>query len=154
MTLHRSGRTSRQHGFTLIEVLIVVVIVGLLASIAFPSYRNYIVRTHETVAKTALAEAASTQQNFYNDRRRYGADLTQVGYAAASVYLAPDGSFATAQASDSIYRMEVRTGATNTYYVLDAVPVGNQATASKCGTLSLDARDARSASGPSGDLCW
>ena len=54
---------NRRHprGFTLIEVMIVVVIVAILASIAFPSYQRYVLRSHRVEAQALLSEAAARQ---------------------------------------------------------------------------------------------
>jgi type IV pilus assembly protein PilE len=141
-------------GFTLIELMITVAIIAILASIAIPSYQQYVTRSNEAVAKSFLSEVASRQQAFYNDRRRYAASLADLGYPAANTQLGRDGQPAAA-AVNPIYQVAVRaSSANNRTYVLDAVPQGVQATRSKCGTLSLTAQDVRSASGPSGDTCW
>lgn len=49
---------SRQTGFTLIEVMIVVAIIGILSSIAYPSYTEYVRKGHRASAKAALLQAA------------------------------------------------------------------------------------------------
>lgn len=144
----------RERGFTLIELMIAVAIVALLASIAIPSYQNYVTRSNEAVAKSFLSEVASRQQSFYNDRRRFATTLTELGYAAASMPLDRSGQ-PDAAATRPIYSVLVRNGsATARAFVLDAVPQGVQATNSKCGTLSINAQGVRSASGSLGDACW
>jgi type IV pilus assembly protein PilE len=147
------SRATANAGFTLIELIIAVAIVALLASIALPSYQNYVVRSNEAVAKSFLAEVASRQQSFYNDRRRYATTLSELGYAADSLPLDRDGRPDTTVAKP-IYAVAIRAGATARTYTVDAVPAGVQATRSDCGTLSLDAQGVRSASGSRGDDCW
>lgn len=145
---------TRSAGFTLIELMITVVIVAILAAIAYPSYQAYIVRTNEGVARAFLGELASRQQSFYNDRRRYTDSLVDLGYGAATVSLRRDGQPA-ADGEPIIYTVGVQDGSvTARNYVVEAVPSGVQATRSQCGTLSLDAQNTRGATGAKGDACW
>lgn len=59
MKLSANISRSRQSGFTLIEVMVVVVIVGILAAIAYPSYTSHVRRTNEAEARGQIAELAS-----------------------------------------------------------------------------------------------
>lgn len=81
MTQHSQARTSR--GFTLIEVMITVVIVAILASIALPSYRQYIVRSKRSAAQAQMMDIANRQQQFLIANRSYAntTALTASGYS-------------------------------------------------------------------------
>ncbi|HZN26313.1 MAG TPA: type IV pilin protein, partial [Burkholderiales bacterium] len=61
----------RRHGFTLIEVLMAVVIVAILASVAFPSYVDYVRRGKITQATTALATMRVQMEQYFQDNRTY-----------------------------------------------------------------------------------
>ena len=73
------GTQKRQQGFTLVEVLIVVAIVGILASIAIPSYREYLIRSNRTDAQAYLMELAQRQQQYLMDARAYAGDAETLG---------------------------------------------------------------------------
>lgn len=59
-------------GFTLIELMITVVIVGILASVAYPSYVEYVARGHRTQLKGQMAAAQQWMERFYSERYVYG----------------------------------------------------------------------------------
>lgn len=60
-----------QRGFTLIEVMIVVVIIAILAAIAVPSYRDYVTRGRIVEATSGLADARNKMEQFFQDNRTY-----------------------------------------------------------------------------------
>jgi type IV pilus assembly protein PilE len=63
----------KNKGFTLIELLITVAIVGVLAAIAYPSYRSYVVRNNRAAAQSALMDISQRQQQYVIDNRAYAA---------------------------------------------------------------------------------
>ena len=71
----KTPRSSRfkARGMTLIELMIVVVIVAILASVGIPSYRQYVIRSTRTEAKTALLRVQAAQEKFYLQNNQYAA---------------------------------------------------------------------------------
>ena len=65
-------------GITLIELLVVVIIVGILAAIAIPTYTNYMVRARRADAKTALEQLRASQEMYRAERGSYSTSLTQI----------------------------------------------------------------------------
>lgn len=70
-------------GFTLIELMIVVVIASILLTIAIPSYRHYIQQSRRTEAKTALLDLAGREQRFFSTQNSFTTSFTSLGYAAS-----------------------------------------------------------------------
>ena len=69
-------------GFTLIELLIVVAIIGILASVAYPSYIDFVLRSNRTEGQRELVHLANLQEQFYVDSRAYTTDMTKLGLSA------------------------------------------------------------------------
>jgi type IV pilus assembly protein PilE len=70
---------SRTRGFTLIEMMIVVAVVGILAAIALPAYMEQIRKSRRATAEAHLMDIAARQQQFLLDKRRYATDLATLG---------------------------------------------------------------------------
>lgn len=128
-------------GVTLAELMIVVVVVGILASIAYPSYRQYAARAKRIEAKAALLQIATMQERFYLQNNAYTTNMTSLGFGVA-------GDFMTDSKS---YVINV-TAADAANYNATAVYQNADAEAGKCASFSIDGRGSRT-SAPHAD-CW
>ena len=64
-------KNTANHGFTLIELMIVVSIIGILASIAYPSYRDSVLKSRRAEARTAIAELMQQQERYMTQNNTY-----------------------------------------------------------------------------------
>lgn len=114
----------QQTGFNLIELMIVVVILGIIAAIAYPSYLEQVRQTRRANAQADMLELASYLERFYSE------SFTYVGAAANQPF---NQSPQTGQAH---YNLNLQN-LTATGFDIQAVPQGAQADDS-CGTMTLD----------------
>lgn len=82
---------TKNKGFTLIELMIVVVIIGILSSIALPSYQQYTMRANRTDGMSAIQMLLDAQERYYADHISYTADLTKLGLS--DPYITPEGKY-------------------------------------------------------------
>jgi len=132
----------KHHGFTLLELLITITIIGVIAGIAYPRYNYHIAKTRRMQAEVALGDIAARLEQFYSISNSYQhatLDVLQVNKYAA----------------DNCYMLNI-DAATDQEYRISAAPLNSQATIDHaCGTLTLDQMGEKGISGTgSRELCW
>ncbi|MBK6957279.1 MAG: type IV pilin protein [Nitrosomonas sp.] len=108
---------SNYRGFTLIELMITVAIVGILSAIAYPSYTQYMIRANRAAAQAEMMDIANRQQQFL---------LTDRGYASKTTLEASGYSLPSNVSSKYSYAIVIGTG-TVPSYTLTFTPTGPQA---------------------------
>jgi type IV pilus assembly protein PilE len=142
---HRAVPKRRLHhaeGFTLIEVMIVVVVVGILMAVAIPSYREYVLRSHRSSAQAFMSTVANRQAQYLLDARSYAASHGALGLTIPSD-IATRYSFTTSPVVG-----------TPPGYSFIATPIGDQAQ-DRCGQLSIDNAGSKGAVAVNSSVqCW
>ncbi|WP_313024666.1 type IV pilin protein [Pseudomonas lopnurensis] len=133
-----------QTGFTLIELMIVVAIIGILAAIAYPSYDEYVKRGNRTEGQALLSDASARQERYFAQNNTYitsDADIAKLGLKSGNV------------SETGKYELTVSEENGDGGYTLTAEQKFGD---TKCGNLTLNALGAkgRSGSGKSVEECW
>lgn len=140
-------------GFTLIETMVVLLIVSVLASLAWPSYAGYLARTRRMEGKVALVAAMLQQEQYHASHHRYAAFSKAApvdgfpwwsGSAAAASYYELDAAACPGSELRDCVQLRARPGTAN----VDAGFLDPE-----CGTLTLSSRGEQGAGGPS-RRCW
>ncbi len=141
--------TARSHsGFTLLEVMIVIVIIGVIATIALPAYQNSVRKAHRSDAKAGLMAVAGRMEQYILDRSTYTYDMEELGYA--------DDPMITEEGHYTIDAEACTGGSEATCYELTATPQSTspQASDAQCTTFMLSYTGAKTATGSNADECW
>lgn len=128
-------------GVTLLELMVVVVIVGILASIAYPNYREFVSRAKRNEAKAALLQIAQNQERFYLQNNTYTTDMTQLGFPVGAAYIT----------DTEAYSVSVTAADANDFAAV-ATYQNTDAEAGKCMTFNIDGRGGKT-SAPDVN-CW
>lgn len=139
----------RQHGFSLVELMIVVAIIAIIAAFAYPSYIEQVRKTRRSDCAGALVSLGAAMERFYTVNNTYqgaGPGGANTGAPAIFATTCPvDGGTAN-------YNLTIQAAAASTY-TLQAAPTGPQA-GDKCGTFTLLNTGLKGVTGAEAGLTW
>lgn len=128
----------RDAGFTLIELVVVMVVIGILAAIAIPNYSEYVLRGHRSAAQAYISDLASRQSQFFLDRRRYADTVAALNVPAP------------AEIANRYTVTVVAVAGPPATFTLTATPNGPQAN-DRCGVMTIDQTGTK---GAAATRCW
>jgi type IV pilus assembly protein PilE len=139
-----------QHGVTLLELMAVVVIIGILAAIAIPSYRTYVMRAQRAEATAMLLRVAAAQEKFYLQNNSYTTTLGDTGLRVIGTGTATERGW---------YNISIAAPAGFTIanaYTATATAVAGQAQAkdTPCQTFTIRETGERGSSPSAMATCW
>ena len=143
----RSDRQYRQAGFSLVELLVVLVIMGVLSALALPGYSRYVQRGNRTEVMAALLEAQHFMERYYSANGQYLSPANAVPMLPQRLQRIPlQGTVR--------YQLSVREATANSY-LLQAVPEGSMAD-DVCGSLTINQTGLRGVLNSTNSVseCW
>lgn len=146
-----SARLHRQLGFTLVELMIVVAIIGILAGVAVPAYTKYVTKANRSAVQGYMLQIASREEQYLADARTY-ATLGTLGLTAPAEV---DGKYTVVATviTDNAHADYI-AGAALPQYVITATPIGSQlANDTTCGVLTLNSLGTKGSVGAVSE-CW
>lgn len=141
------------NGFTLMELMIVVALIGVLTSIAYPSYQNYVLRANRSEGQAMLNDAAARQERYFAQNYSYvtsASDIDKLGMRNSTT----TNNATTVTSDTGKYILSV--AADNSGYALTATTAGPQRSDTKCGNLTLNGAGTKGVTGTGASVedCW
>lgn len=135
---------SKQRGFTLIELMVVVAIIAIVAAVAVPSYLRYSIRARRVDGQNLLMRVADAQERYYSTNNRYGS-LDDLEYTAAGK-----------KSEHGYYQVSLDPASDGTTYTAIASPVaGSPQAQDDCETLTISNTGEKGQTGSTTNgSCW
>jgi type IV pilus assembly protein PilE len=164
LTSSDSSRKS-EVGFTLVELMVVVVIIGIIAGVAIPAYRGSIMKANRSAAKSALLDLAAREEKYYTLNNTYAFNSADTNLTTLAQQLYGSGTTSTFSSSvvlnvpatgPTLYTIAAptvvaATAATPTTFTITATPYGTQV-GDQCGSFTINSAGQQTASGTGS--CW
>ncbi|MCA3185166.1 MULTISPECIES: type IV pilin protein [unclassified Cupriavidus] len=145
-------RRSGARGFTLIELMITVMIIGILSAIAIPQYQQYVTKARRAEAKAGLARVQGALERYFTVNNTYTLDPLLLKLPKCDDAKTPSGD--TCDSSNYIITIEPNGGSIATGFQLTAAPVANRPDP-VCGNFTVNNLNVKTSTGTgAAGTCW
>jgi type IV pilus assembly protein PilE len=154
MLAQRHTHRAKPAGFTLIELMVAVAIVGILATIAATSYQRQVMSSRRTDARNALLDLAGRQEKLFSTTNQYSNSLATLGYGTSNQI--SNGGTPYYTVGILVPDTQGQNGAANTYLITATpIPGTTQANDSTCTTLTVNQLGVQGSTGTgTASTCW
>ena len=154
MTTIQTSR--RSGGFTLVELMVVILVAAILLSIAVPTYQTQIRHSRRTEARTALLDLANREERYFSVNNSYTTSQQALGYGTTTT------TFQAVSVGSGYYTVTITVTAgdpttspvTQPGYSITATAVGGQANDTACATFTVDQTGTQSSTTAPASTCW
>lgn len=136
MNMPLQSRRHGQLGFTLIELMIAVAIIGIVLKLAYPAYTNSVKKSRRSDAKTALLDLAQREERYLATANVYTTSAPALGYNAGTT-ITTAAPMNVLSGSTAYYQLSVSMPSTATSFTATAARTGAQTGDTQCGDLTL-----------------
>ena len=143
--------SKKSAGFTLIELVIAIVIVGIITAIAMPAYSNYVRQSRRTDAKSALLDLASLEERYFSTANTYSVLTTDLGYAGSWPVTVGSGYYTVA--APTVVAATTTNAATYSF-TATVIATTDQAKDTQCQSFTLTSAGVQSALPDPNNTCW
>ena len=142
---------NQQPGFTLIELMIVVAIIAILASIAYPTYRQQVLEGRRSEGRAALLALAQAQERFFTLNGSYSASIENSDSDGDD---ANDLQGINASTENGYYNLATTITGGGAAFTGTATPAGAQAGDTDCATMTINHLGVKGGTGADASQCW
>ena len=158
MMFKQRTHSTRHGGFSLIELMITLTIVGILVGMAYASYSNSVRKSRRTEARAAVLDAAGREERLYSTLNAYSNSPIQLGYSTTAGSFGGGLSVGSGYYLLTVTNVAAAAAGTPATYTVTVTATGTQTSDSACASFSVDQQGNQTATnsggGDNSTVCW